>query len=1030
MAIEVYVPEGYDLPEDEDDRTYYFGIGESQAATLSWIGFHGSGWEGVTAIDVANDTDLIAVGYTTLYDDGTGVDVNNDDEDDLYSIGGYDGIISYYDAEGANEWCYTFGGTQDEMINDVYTCEDGSFVIVGYTSSDDIYYAGEKIDELSISSDNENLAKKDGFIIKLSDDGSYTWGVRLGGIYDDEITAVTETQDTNIAVVGTYYSDTLYIYSAGNLETSVETLTKGNSYTNYENAFLISFTDNGEYSWSQNITSSYDTQAVDIIALDDGLAIGINYLGSSSYPVYLNTSKTTSQVGDSTSYSNGLVVGYDLDGNYSWRYRFYPSSSSYNAMVTSLACGTDGEVYATVNHNYILYGGQNGSTGDVIYNSTSTSSGYFSSSVVELGSTGSLISHVYTLNGTYDNYISTIDISEDGEILIGGWFYATSDFDADGDEETDGDYDFNAITGAYTSDAFSMLLDDTGEVHYTSQIYGDGYDIVNSVHFIGDEAIEAGTFTSTSLYVTNVDEDGEEETNDGNSDGFINYGVTTGTEIAEKSSITVENYLKEFTITTEVIEHDEDGVSIEGGSITGKTGTYEGTTYKESEILYVETVTYNEDGTQDIVITPDEGYVIKEITINGVEYTEYVLLEDGTVTISAFTSVTEDIHVTVEFSSTIGAVEVNHLLWTEDEGLTTTQVAESEDYTGEEGSSYETTPNTDIDYEIITNSDYYGDDLPDGVDGDDYYIPENYTGTYIAGTTQIVNYYYKEKTYTLTVYHYIDGTNTPVPLKGTETNETVPEEYYEGYYKNDEYTTSQASEDLIDYNIYELSVTPDNAQGTITEDTYVTYYYKEKEVDLSLTKVGETTETTLEGVTFNLYKQICSDNHSSDLIGTTSYDEECFELIGTYTSDENGIISISSLAITGVYRLVEISTVDGYVLPDGEWQIEFDYGQLDEDEIVYYNEQGIKITSVSNPPAISLIDDTLYLYNMEGYDLPLSGSSIQNLIYYSIIAFIIALIAFILRKKSMKKTHLSKHKISSLRKSILSARNIAENYKK
>ena len=1003
QVVEVATGEAYQL----DSTVSYFGIGTSQAGAVGDIlaEIQGEGFDYINSVEALSDGSVVGVGSISLYGD-SGSDLNQDGSDDETSLGSDDGLIVEYDANNDLEWSATFGGTGEDEFLDVAQTSDGGFAIVGSTDSQKVYYDGTYLEELSSSLDSETLGNKDAVLIKVNSSGEYEWGVRFGGTLDDEATAVIETSDGNIAITGRYYSNTFNFLNTGS-ETVEASLTKGSSTVTIMNGFVASYTSSGEYIWSQNISGSYDSEVVDITETSAGIAIAVNHIST----VYLDTSKSKSQSGASTSYVNGTVVGYDLDGSYSWRYRFYPSSSSYNVEIGALITGANDEIYVGVNHAYLLYGGQNGSTGDVITSSTT----YYAATVVEITNTGAYTETIYTLDGAYDDYVSGVAATADGGVLIGGWTYTTSAIDSDGDGETGGDYDISAITGTYTCDGFMIRLDEEGEVEYLSQLYGDGYDIVSSVDTVGNGRYAVGgSFTSTSLNATNFNtsEDDEDvsdviiESLAGNTDAFIIAEGEAVAEIPELQTISIENVLKEFTITTEVIAHEEDGVGVDGGSITGDSGTYNGTTYSEGEILYVETVSYGKDGTVDITITPDDGYTIASITINDEEYTTYTLNSDGTVTISAFTDVTEDIHVTVEFSNTIGYVTVNHYLWTDTEGTTTTQVAESETQTGDVGDTYTTEPNTDLsDYEIITNADYYGDDLPDGINEDDYYIPDNATGTYVSGETQIVNYYYKEKTYTLTVHHYLAGTEEQVPTKdGTS---TVQDVVTEGYSKGDAYETEAADEDTVNYNIYELIEIPEDATGTIEEDTVVIYYYSIKTVDLLITKVSSEDSSVLEGANFSLYELVCSDSShdhydDDDLVDVDDVDEDCWLLVGTYSSDENGYIDLSGLEITGVYRLVETAVSDeSYLLPTGQWMIEFNYGNLDGDSsLIQFNDTEVKITGISNPLALSLVqsvteedEDELYLYNSKGYDIPTTGEFGTK--DYIIIGLIIILLGFV-----------------------------------
>ena len=148
------------------------------------------------------------------------------------------------------------------------------------------------------------------------------------------------------------------------------------------------------------------------------------------------------------------------------------------------------------------------------------------------------------------------------------------------------------------------------------------------------------------------------------------------------------------------------------------------------------------------------------------------------------------------------------------------------------------------------------------------------------------------------------------------------------------------------------------------------------EVDLSFTKVNSSGTTTLSGATFNLYRKLCSDDHSSDLIGTGNYDEDCWELVGTYTSSSDGVVSIEGVNITYTYRLVETKAPLGYILPEGEWELTFNDETAESLVEVVEVIDGITLSvqGVNNPLAMSYIDSTIYIYNETYFDIPTTGS--------------------------------------------------------
>ncbi len=170
--------------------------------------------------------------------------------------------------------------------------------------------------------------------------------------------------------------------------------------------------------------------------------------------------------------------------------------------------------------------------------------------------------------------------------------------------------------------------------------------------------------------------------------------------------------LKTAQITTKVIEHEEtDSLGqvskVQGGSISG-----------EGQKPY-ETVIYGEDSTKEIIITPDEGYQVKTIKINGEEIT-FTANDDKIVELSKFEDLREDQEVEVEFEKITGTVIVHHYI----EGTTTkvpakdTEVVEDEIKTGFVGNIYATKPseNASDAYEFLssigeTNGTYTKDDI-------------------------------------------------------------------------------------------------------------------------------------------------------------------------------------------------------------------------------------------------------------------------------------------------------------------------------
>ncbi|RLD62738.1 MAG: hypothetical protein DRI84_10550 [Bacteroidetes bacterium] len=90
--------------------------------------------------------------------------------------------ISLLSAQIQEVWNETYGGTEADEAHSVIETKDGGYLIVGYTES-------------------RGSGKKDGWAIKLGQDGSMEWDMTYGGSKDDELFDVIET-NTGFAMVG------------------------------------------------------------------------------------------------------------------------------------------------------------------------------------------------------------------------------------------------------------------------------------------------------------------------------------------------------------------------------------------------------------------------------------------------------------------------------------------------------------------------------------------------------------------------------------------------------------------------------------------------------------------------------------------------------------------------------------------------------------------------------------------------------------------------------------------------------------
>lgn len=166
--------------------------------------------------------------------------------------------------------------------------------------------------------------------------------------------------------------------------------------------------------------------------------------------------------------------------------------------------------------------------------------------------------------------------------------------------------------------------------------------------------------------------------------------------------------------------------------------------------------------------------------------------------------------------------------------------------------------------------------------------------------------------------------------------------------------------------------------------------------ELQITKVAEEDNSiTLEGTEFELYKNISHTNLDGELIDRNNFATN-WELVNTYTAGSDGIINLTDLDKSFEYRLVETKAANGRILPEGQWKIEFVYGDYDENDDTIKNINGtlVRISKIGSTPNFVITDDgNLLLQNRSYYELPKSGGS-GNTSFY-IIGIVVAILGTI-----------------------------------
>ena len=156
----------------------------------------------------------------------------------LYSAGGFDGMLARYTRRGQLGWVVRFSGTGDDEALGLATDKFGYAYVSGYfTSSMTIYQANGTAFQTLTSAGGRDM-----FVAKVHPDGHVIYAFRMGASGDDQANGIDVAPDLRFYVAGSFRGATAIGGSTG---TVVPLTSRGNS-----DAFLAKFSDIGTLYWA------------------------------------------------------------------------------------------------------------------------------------------------------------------------------------------------------------------------------------------------------------------------------------------------------------------------------------------------------------------------------------------------------------------------------------------------------------------------------------------------------------------------------------------------------------------------------------------------------------------------------------------------------------------------------------------------------------------------------------------------------------------------------------------------------------
>lgn len=203
----------------------------------------------------------------TAYDsvqtqDGNFLIMGSSDSDDVdinNNKGTYDFWVVKLNNTGTLLWEKSFGGTEIDEARAITTTADGNFFIAGDSRSNDI--------DLST-----NNGAADVWIIKINSDGDLLWEKTFGGSSFDGVKAIYKTQNNEFLV-------------AGNSRSSDGNLTKNNGQND---AWIFKINAQGNVMWQKTIGGNDVDLLMGITELNNGSIVGVGNTNSSDIDISEN----------------------------------------------------------------------------------------------------------------------------------------------------------------------------------------------------------------------------------------------------------------------------------------------------------------------------------------------------------------------------------------------------------------------------------------------------------------------------------------------------------------------------------------------------------------------------------------------------------------------------------------------------------------------------------------------------------------------------------------------------------------------
>lgn len=364
----------------------------------------------------------------------------SNDGDISNAFGANDYWVLKYNSNFELDWEKSFGGSSEDRAYKIIQLLDGSYLINGYSLSEDFYVG-------------ENNGQKDIWIVKLDTNGQIIWKKSFGFGGDEEGFSIIETIDGGILACG--YLDVTASGGQGN------SLMYRNVLHGVGDFWVIKMDYDGEVEWRRYYGGSNNDRAYDLLETDNGQFIIVGSTESNDFDI---------------SNSNG---SYDF-----WIIKL----SNKGELIDEYTFGGSEidncyKIIQNDSKSYILVGNTRSQDGDILDNK-----GFSDIWVINMSIDGEILWQK-TYGGSSFDSASGICRTQDGHFMIVG-----------NTRSIDGDIDKNKGQ----NDIWVLKINNDGKLKWQKTFGGTGYDLANDIIELKDKTIiVVGESNSSDFDISN-----------------------------------------------------------------------------------------------------------------------------------------------------------------------------------------------------------------------------------------------------------------------------------------------------------------------------------------------------------------------------------------------------------------------------------------------------------------------------------------------------------------------------------------------